>query len=187
MFHVPRMNYYYQDVHFYPPRLFPLLPRLVNHWLTAVGVSMPPLPHSWAHWAILSYVFFSLPTGMSSSCPLWLRLKNIALRTLSTWGTQPVKRQTSAQVMISQLVSSSPESGSVLTARSLEPALDSVSPSPCSVALRLWRWTAWLLHFLAVWPWTSYFASLCLRVLIYKVGMILVLPHSAVCSKGCSL
>ena len=36
---------------------------------------------------------------------------------------------TSAQVMISQLVSSSPMSGSVLTARSLEPALDSVSPS----------------------------------------------------------
>ena len=33
------------------------------------------------------------------------------------------------QVMISQFVGSSPTSGSVLTAWSLEPALDSVSPS----------------------------------------------------------
>ena len=42
---------------------------------------------------------------------------------------QWVKRLTSAQVMISQFVSSSPTSGSVLTAQSLEPALDSMSPS----------------------------------------------------------
>ena len=36
---------------------------------------------------------------------------------------------TSAQVMISRFMSSSPVLGSVLTAQSLEPALDSVSPS----------------------------------------------------------
>ena len=42
---------------------------------------------------------------------------------------QSVKRPTSVQVMISRSVSSSPVSGSVLTAQSLEPALDSVSPS----------------------------------------------------------
>ena len=36
---------------------------------------------------------------------------------------------TSAQVMISWSVSSSPASGSVLTAQSLEPVSDSVSPS----------------------------------------------------------
>ena len=42
---------------------------------------------------------------------------------------QLVKHLTSAQVMILQSVSSSPMSGSVLTAQSLEPALDSVSPS----------------------------------------------------------
>ena len=41
----------------------------------------------------------------------------------------PVERPTSAQVMISQSMSSSPTSGSVLTAQSLEPALDSVPPS----------------------------------------------------------
>ena len=40
-----------------------------------------------------------------------------------------VGRPTSAQVMISQFVGSSPVSGSVLTARSPEPASDSVSPS----------------------------------------------------------
>ena len=42
---------------------------------------------------------------------------------------QSVGRPTSAQVIISQLASSSPVSGSVLTAQSLEPASDSVSPS----------------------------------------------------------
>ena len=42
---------------------------------------------------------------------------------------QSVERPTSAQVMISQFMSSSPASGSVLTARSLEPASESVSPS----------------------------------------------------------
>ena len=42
---------------------------------------------------------------------------------------QSVERPTSAQVTISRSVGSSPASGSVLTARSLEPAWDSVSPS----------------------------------------------------------
>ena len=42
---------------------------------------------------------------------------------------QSVEHLTLAQAMISQLLSSSPTSGSVLTTQSLEPALDSVSPS----------------------------------------------------------
>ena len=42
---------------------------------------------------------------------------------------QSVKRPTSAQVMISWFVGSSPTSGPVLTAQSLEPPLDSVSPA----------------------------------------------------------
>ena len=46
-----------------------------------------------------------------------------------TWVAQSVERPTSAQVVISQSVSSSPASGSVLTAQSLEPVSDSVSPS----------------------------------------------------------
>ena len=45
------------------------------------------------------------------------------------WVAQSVKHLTLAQVMISRFVGSSPTSGSVLTAQSLEPALDSVSPS----------------------------------------------------------
>ena len=53
---------------------------------------------------------------------------------------QLVERLTSAQVMILQSVSSSPASGSVLTAQSLEPASDSVSPplsAPPLLTLRL--------------------------------------------------
>ena len=42
---------------------------------------------------------------------------------------QSVERPTSAQVMVSRSVGSSPASGSVLAAQSLEPASDSVSPS----------------------------------------------------------
>ena len=53
-------------------------------------------------------------------------LKNIFR---GAWVAQSVKRPTSAQDMISQSVSSSPALGSVLTAQSLEPVLDSVSPS----------------------------------------------------------
>ena len=48
-----------------------------------------------------------------------------------TWGAQWVKRLTSAEVMISRFMSLSPASGSVLTAHSLEPVLDSVSLSLC--------------------------------------------------------
>ena len=44
---------------------------------------------------------------------------------------QSVKRPTWAQVMISQFMGLSPVSGSVLTAQSLEPALDSVSLALC--------------------------------------------------------
>ena len=46
-----------------------------------------------------------------------------------SWVAQSIKRPTSAQVVISLLVSSSPALGSVLTAGGLEPASDSVSPS----------------------------------------------------------
>ena len=60
---------------------------------------------------------------------------------MGTWVAQSVKCLTSVQVMISQIVSSSPMSGSVLTAQSLEPASDFVSPSlcapPCLLALPL--------------------------------------------------
>ena len=50
------------------------------------------------------------------------------------WGArvaQLVEHPTSAQVIISWFVGLSPALGSVLTAQSLEPALDSVPPSLC--------------------------------------------------------
>ena len=47
----------------------------------------------------------------------------------STWVAQSIERLTLAQVMILQFVGSSPASGSVLTAQSLESALGSLSPS----------------------------------------------------------
>ena len=55
-----------------------------------------------------------------------------------TWVAQLVKCPTSVQVMILHFMSSSPALGSVLTAQSLEPASDSVSPS-LSVPPRLVR------------------------------------------------
>ena len=45
------------------------------------------------------------------------------------WAAQSVKCLTSAQVMISQVFSSSPALGSVLTGQSVEPASHSVSAS----------------------------------------------------------
>ena len=53
------------------------------------------------------------------------------------WVAQSVERPTLAQVRISQFVSSSPVSGSVLTAQSLEPASDSVSPLSTQLVLCL--------------------------------------------------
>ena len=55
------------------------------------------------------------------------------------WVAQSVKHLTSAQVMISQSTSLSPASGSVLTARSLEPASDSASPSLSAPPLPMLR------------------------------------------------
>ena len=53
----------------------------------------------------------------------------LKIHTRGAWVAQSVKRLTSAQVTISLPVSSSPALGSVLTAQSLEPVSDSVSPS----------------------------------------------------------
>ena len=61
-------------------------------------------------------------------CSCWC----VKIQTLGgTRVARSVKRPTSAQVMISRSVGSSPALGSVLTARSLEPVSDSVSPSLC--------------------------------------------------------
>ena len=61
---------------------------------------------------------------------------------MCAWVAQSVKCPASAQVMISRFMSWSPASGCVLTARSPEPASDSVSPFlslplPCSCSVFL--------------------------------------------------
>ena len=70
-----------------------------------------------------------------------LKINHTKIKTCrGVWVAQLVEHPTSAQVMISPLVSSSPASGSVLTAQNLEPALDSVSPffsAPPSLVLCL--------------------------------------------------
>ena len=58
------------------------------------------------------------------------------MKSKGAWVAQLVKLPTLAQVMISQLVGSSPASGSVLTGQSLEPVSDSVSPSFSALPLR---------------------------------------------------
>ena len=62
----------------------------------------------------------------------WHCFESIILRNTyfrGSWMAHSVQRPTLAQVMISQSVSWSPPSGSVLIVQSLEPALDSVFPS----------------------------------------------------------
>ena len=67
------------------------------------------------------------------NCSGFLRGKvNQKNNIMGHWVAQLVERPTLAQVMISQFVSLSPTSGSVLTDQSLEPASVSVSPSLCS-------------------------------------------------------
>ena len=59
---------------------------------------------------------------LTHPCKTWFRQRKTCV-------AQSVERPTSAQVMISRPVGSSPTSGSVLTARSPEPASESLSPS----------------------------------------------------------
>ena len=74
---------------------------------------------------------FPLCLKKSSSLllPAQLLLLNLQNPSRGAWEAQSVKHLTSAQVMISLFIGSNPTPGSVLTARSLEPASDSVSPS----------------------------------------------------------
>ena len=58
---------------------------------------------------------------------LWGTCRKI--QSCGTWVAQSFECRTSTRVMISWFVGSSPASGSVLTAWSLEPASDSVAPS----------------------------------------------------------
>ena len=83
------------------------------------------------HSIIIAKLFF-LPKDTSNCllAPSPNRLGAVK-KNSQTWGAcmaQSVEHPTLAQVTISQFLSLSPTSGSVLTAQSLEPASDSVSP-----------------------------------------------------------
>ena len=77
------------------------------------------------------------PACLAVEAGYWLGLSErchycgLGMEAEGRWVFQSVKCLTSAQVMISLSVSSSPTSGSVQTVQSLEPALDSGSPSLC--------------------------------------------------------
>ena len=70
----------------------------------------------------------SLSLYSSHTHALFLSVSKIS-KHWGAWVAESIKCLTLAQIMILQFVSSSPASGSVLTAQSLEPASDSVSPS----------------------------------------------------------
>ena len=71
----------------------------------------------------------TLDNDVPRSCPRCPQLCIENTCAQGTWVAQSVTCLTSAQVLISRFMGSSPASGSVLTAWSLEPALGSVSPS----------------------------------------------------------
>ena len=91
--------------------------------------------HSWTHVCVKmsnsrSSTCFSSTAAMIQHllCATWLFINRKGC-CWGNWVAQSVERPTSALVMISRSMSSSPASGSVLTAQSLEPASDSVSPN----------------------------------------------------------
>ena len=73
--------------------------------------------------------FLAPREGPSTQQPTQPPVKPKVKENRGAWVAQSVECPTSAQIMISHSVSLSPVLGSVLTAQSLEPASDSVSPS----------------------------------------------------------
>ena len=126
-------------------RVLHLLPALNCSGDSKLPITAPTLP-SFGNRSLKSLLSFSLRTFSSPETHIWCNAPAYSsfYKTWyrGAWVAPSVKWLTSAQVMISQLVSSSPASGSVLTAQSLEPASDSVSPSlslplPCSHSVSL--------------------------------------------------
>ena len=100
------------------------------------SVSLSPASGSVLTGRSLKPALDSVSPSLSAPPPLMLCLsfsqrKKKSWYSWVAWVAQLVERPTSAQVMISRFVSLSPASGSVVTAQSLEPASDSVSPSIC--------------------------------------------------------
>ena len=94
-------------------------------------VSEPVYVYCLSHSVCWMKYCFSFTNGLArrQRFPKEIKLCFLKIKTRGASVAQSVERLTSAQVKISRSVSSSPASGSVLTAQSLEPVSDSVSPS----------------------------------------------------------
>ena len=108
--------------------------------LTFPGSRLPfPLqrPPSFLSWSQQHMSSGKVPSASSAPLAHLSRSRDLSAKVNAQGarGAQSVGRPTSAQVMISWLVGSSPASGSVLTARSPESASDAVSPSPSAPPL----------------------------------------------------
>ena len=97
-------------------------------WFVSSRPTSGPVPTAQSLEPASDSVSPSLSAPPSFTLCLSLSLKNKS-KCWGAWVAQSVEHPTSAQVMISRSVSSSPASGSGLMAQSLEPVSDSVSPS----------------------------------------------------------
>ena len=83
-------------------------------------------------WKILLFILFQMHTEGLLSIKIWTFKGKKVIKIAISWGiweAQLLEHLTSAQVIISWFMGLSPVLDSVLTAQSLEPAKDSVSPS----------------------------------------------------------
>ena len=90
------------------------------------------LPSPCLQWLLPGFCHFHISVLVFARSASALYCGKVFFSQLIYWGAwvgQSVKRLTSTRVTVSQFMSSSPASGSVLTAQSLEPASDSGSPS----------------------------------------------------------
>ena len=113
-------------IHFFPVPTMPYFP------------SLGQFPSHWSYPRSDPCVCFCMICQVkteSETIPKFSYLNHLNVCFRGAWVAQSVKRPTLVQVMISRFVSSSPASGSVLTAQSLELASDSVSPSPSAPPL----------------------------------------------------
>ena len=76
----------------------------------------------------LDHINYSILHSEHQQQFLWLYASHKSYNVWGAWVALSVERLTLGQVMISRFTSSSPASGSLLTAQSLEPASDSASP-----------------------------------------------------------
>ena len=122
-----------------------LLVRRCMYWKTGKGKGKWTYPGLWlltSHSPITLTFCFSLASAWSviraffcffpplrKTLAKWKWIHSLEVRLRGPWVAQSAECSTWAQVMISRLMSSSPASSHVLTAQSLEPGSDSVSPS----------------------------------------------------------